>query len=403
MRPVKLPPLSLGVSNTRTSVSGGRADAAEATANAVTVNAAAKCLSPAREAAAGAAPFSATISRMRTDTLIGLYLTAIVLANFAVTYFGVVASIATAFFFIGLDITARDALHERWYGRGLVWKMAALIAAGSIISAALNVKTSRVALASFASFAGANLVDALVYQRLHARPRLQKINGSNVVTLLVDSILFPTLAFGAVMPVVIVLEFVAKGERRVRMVAGAAERAFESPAGKVAALSRCGRPRRSAPLEAAAAARALGPSGLDQKATAPASRMPGPIHLLRSSRARRLASRHLRVDDPRRLGAIDAGQAVVHEDHVGMQPPRLADRRLSVGCLSDDFDVRLFAEQDREGLSHDDVVIDEQDANPGRGPLATDAGSQSRIVPGSEGGGSAATPTARGLHGTRAR
>jgi uncharacterized PurR-regulated membrane protein YhhQ (DUF165 family) len=147
---------------------------------------------------------------MRTNTLIGLYLAAIVLANFAVAYFGIVASIVCAFFLIGLDITARDALHERWYRRGLVWKMGALIAAGSLISAALNVKTSRVALASFVAFAGANIADALVYQLLHKRPTLQKINGSNVVTSLVDSILFPTLAFGAFMPLVIVLEFAAK-------------------------------------------------------------------------------------------------------------------------------------------------------------------------------------------------
>jgi hypothetical protein len=107
--------------------------------------------------------------------LIAAYLVAIVLANFAVTYFGVAASITTAFFLIGLDITARDALHERWYRRGLVWKMGVLIAAGSLISYVLNAKTSRVAIASFVSFAVANLADALVYQKLHRRPRLFKI------------------------------------------------------------------------------------------------------------------------------------------------------------------------------------------------------------------------------------
>lgn len=47
-------------------------------------------------------------------------------------------------------------------------------------------------------------------QRETARLRLLKINGSNVVTSLVDSVCFPTLAFGAVMPLVILLEFTAK-------------------------------------------------------------------------------------------------------------------------------------------------------------------------------------------------
>lgn len=146
--------------------------------------------------------------------------------------FGVAASVLCAFFLIGLDITARDALHERWYGRGFVWKMGTLIAAGSVISAALSLlapalfrplmeagsissaefgeRSTRVAAASFIAFAGANVVDSAVYQLLHRRTRLLKINGSNVVTSLADSILFPTLAFGALMPAIIVLEFAAK-------------------------------------------------------------------------------------------------------------------------------------------------------------------------------------------------
>jgi uncharacterized PurR-regulated membrane protein YhhQ (DUF165 family) len=155
---------------------------------------------------------------MRTATLIVLYLAAIVIANLAVTYGlerfgvtgGVAASITTAFLLIGLDITARDALHERWYRRGLVWKMGALIASGSVISALINIESGRIAAASFVSFAVANLADALVYHVLHRRPRLLKINGSNVVTSLVDSLLFPTLAFGAVMPLAMLAEFVAK-------------------------------------------------------------------------------------------------------------------------------------------------------------------------------------------------
>jgi uncharacterized PurR-regulated membrane protein YhhQ (DUF165 family) len=39
-------------------------------------------------------------------------------------------------------------------------------------------------------------VDTLVYHRLLHQPRLLRINGSNLLSALVDSVLFPALAFG---------------------------------------------------------------------------------------------------------------------------------------------------------------------------------------------------------------
>ncbi len=42
--------------------------------------------------------------------------------------------IVNAFLFIGLDLTARDRLHDVWRSNYLVPKMIALIAAGSILS-----------------------------------------------------------------------------------------------------------------------------------------------------------------------------------------------------------------------------------------------------------------------------
>ena len=67
-----------------------------------------------------------------------LYLVAIVLANLSVAHFGPSAAVVNAFIFIGLDLTTRDELHERWHGRNLWLKMACLIAAGSLLSWFLN-------------------------------------------------------------------------------------------------------------------------------------------------------------------------------------------------------------------------------------------------------------------------
>lgn len=127
---------------------------------------------------------------------IGLYLVAIVSANLIITQYGPVMAIPVAFLFIGLDLTIRDALHDAWYRRGLMWKMTLLIATGSILSWFLNRNAGQIALASFVAFACAGTADAVVYALLGKRARLLKINGSNIVSAAVDSIVFPVLAFG---------------------------------------------------------------------------------------------------------------------------------------------------------------------------------------------------------------
>ncbi len=146
-----------------------------------------------------------------SNLLVAGYLAAIVAANLLVAAFGPAVSIINAFLFIGLDITARDGLHETWKGRRLWLKMAALIATGSALSWVLNYNAGQIALASFVAFAGAGVADAVVYQLLGDKSRLVKINGSNVVSAAVDSLLFPAIAFG--LPLlwwVVAGQFVAK-------------------------------------------------------------------------------------------------------------------------------------------------------------------------------------------------
>lgn len=147
---------------------------------------------------------------MKTLFLIGLYLIAIVAANVLVAAYGPGISIVNAFLFIGLDLTTRDQLHDAWHGHGLVWKMFALILAGSLLSYWVDRGTAQVAFASLVSFAAANLVDALIYGLLRRRTYMVRVNGSNLVSALVDSIVFPTIAFGALLPLIVLGQFAAK-------------------------------------------------------------------------------------------------------------------------------------------------------------------------------------------------
>lgn len=146
----------------------------------------------------------------KTIALIGMYLSAIVGANLLVAAFGPSITIINAFVFIALDLTTRDRLHEAWHHNGLIWKMAALIATGSLLSYALNTNAGPIALASFVAFSVSAAIDALCYQVLHSRSYFVKVNGSNVLSAAADSLIFPTLAFGALLPWIVLGQFAAK-------------------------------------------------------------------------------------------------------------------------------------------------------------------------------------------------
>lgn len=151
-----------------------------------------------------------------TPILIGMYLAAIVAANLTVAYFGAGVAIVNAFVFIALDLTSGDRLHEAWHGRGLAWKMALLILAGSGLSYALNMGAGPVALASLAAFGVAASLDRLCYQLLGQRSYLVKVNGSNLVSAAADSAIFLSVLAGlgglpwALVPALALGQFVAK-------------------------------------------------------------------------------------------------------------------------------------------------------------------------------------------------
>lgn len=153
-------------------------------------------------------------------TYVAMYLGAIVAANLLTARFGPAVTVVNALVFVGLDLTTRDRLHELWAGRWLWPRMLALIVVGSGLSWLLNRAAGQIALASLVAFLAAGVVDALIYHLTWKWPWLARVNGSNVAGSLVDSILFPTLAFGEVLPLVIMGQFAAK-------VAGVASRGYE--------------------------------------------------------------------------------------------------------------------------------------------------------------------------------
>lgn len=148
-----------------------------------------------------------------------IYVSAIVVANLTVAHFGPWFSPINAFLLIGLDLSLRDHLHDRWAGRSLWPRMLGLIAAAGVISYLLNPAAGQIAIASVLAFCAAAAVDSSVYHAARRWSFMRRANASNAAGALADSLIFPTIAFGALMPHIVGMQFAAK-------VAGGAVWAF---------------------------------------------------------------------------------------------------------------------------------------------------------------------------------
>jgi hypothetical protein len=140
----------------------------------------------------------------------GIYIAALVAANLLVAWLGVWFSLVNAFVLIGLDLSLRDKLHDLWEGDNLPIKMGGLIATASIVSYAINPATGMIAFASLAAFSLSMVADTLVYRYLKDKEWMIRVNGSNIAGSAVDSVVFPTIAFGGLMLEIVALQFVAK-------------------------------------------------------------------------------------------------------------------------------------------------------------------------------------------------
>lgn len=138
-------------------------------------------------------------------TAILIYAAAMTLANLSIAHWGPWVSPINAFILIGLDLALRDWLHMRLK----LWQMGALIASTGLLTYLLNPAAGQIAVASAVAFTAAAVVDWSVFIRLPGS-WLRRANGSNVAGAAVDSLLFPTLAFGALMPHIVALQFIAK-------------------------------------------------------------------------------------------------------------------------------------------------------------------------------------------------
>lgn len=123
------------------------------------------------------------------------YILTIFAANWAISRFGAVPvgfglMAPAGVYFAGLAFTLRDLTQE---SLGRRWTVVAILAV-AVLSAVVS---PTFALASGTAFLFSELADFAVYTPLRARHWLGAVLASNTVGLVVDSVLFLSLAFGS--------------------------------------------------------------------------------------------------------------------------------------------------------------------------------------------------------------
>ena len=140
-----------------------------------------------------------------TYFLIAIYAAAIITANLLVAQFGPSITPVNAFFLIGLDLALRNYLSLKMDKL----QMAAMIVGTGVLSYLLNPATGIIAIASGVAFTLAALVDWATFNTVAGKWMVRNFAG-NSAGALVDSIVFPTIAFGGLMPMIVLAQFVAK-------------------------------------------------------------------------------------------------------------------------------------------------------------------------------------------------
>ena len=138
-----------------------------------------------------------------------IYIVATLAANYTAAWFiplpifGLVSVGTLAF---GITFTQRDKVHHR--GRKAVYMMIAAAAILNVLESVFLGVSGRIILASFGAIILAETADTEVYQRLIERPWIQRVAGSNAVSIPIDTILFTLVAFAGVFPVAMLISII---------------------------------------------------------------------------------------------------------------------------------------------------------------------------------------------------
>ena len=135
------------------------------------------------------------MSLNKNTLFIILYLVALVAANLIVKHFGPYGLWFSSAFLIPFDFICRCIFHETWKGYKLVLNLTLLTIVSGIITFVFNHDALNIAVASFAGIVSVQIFAGIFYQIFKKKSFLVKVNLSDLVAIVVDSIVFQMVAF----------------------------------------------------------------------------------------------------------------------------------------------------------------------------------------------------------------
>ena len=141
---------------------------------------------------------------------ISAYLCALIIANFIVFNFGKYGLLFTAFFLIPFDFVIRCDFHETWTGKNLFIRLLMLVLTASTLTFFLNPETAKISLASSISFLLSSVAASIFYQIFITKSFLFKVNGSDFIAIICDSIVFQLIAFNSFLISVAIYQILLK-------------------------------------------------------------------------------------------------------------------------------------------------------------------------------------------------
>mgnify|MGYP001005638002 CR=1 FL=1 len=160
-----------------------------------------------------------------------IYVLAVLAANYTATWFiplPVFGMVSVGTLIFGVTFTQRDRVHR--FGRRPVYAMILLAAVGMVLESLFLGVEWRIITASFIAIVLSETADTEIYQRLVHRSWLQRVAGSNLVSIPLDSLLFNLIAFAGVFAPGM-LAAVIFGEIVAKFATGAVAALLREPAG----------------------------------------------------------------------------------------------------------------------------------------------------------------------------
>lgn len=150
-----------------------------------------------------------------------IYILAVLVANYTATWFfplPVFGMVSVGTLVFGITFTQRDRVHR--YGRKPVYVMIFIAAAGMVAESLFLDVPWRIILASFIAIVLSETADTEIYHKLLQRSWFQRVLGSNLVSIPLDSVLFNIIAFAGVFAPAMMIAIIF-GEIVVKFTAGA--------------------------------------------------------------------------------------------------------------------------------------------------------------------------------------